>query len=242
MSKLLKVCALLCASSLAHAGDMGGDDEYYDAPFLTTPFVVGEASLNWLANKSQVINNVYSTQRNNLWGGRFGAGFTREYIEGFSFTGEVGYGYYGRVRYTFPNSANNGYFAVDGLDILVGLLYSMKDVNLFFKAGGMVENMRIKSYLDLNKSFSGGVISGAENTNSSKTQVLPALKTGGYYNYNENISITLAYWHVFGSTPSMTLSRSASLSPTLSVNAYQNIRDQAPSISSFMFGVQYNFV
>lgn len=239
MSKLLKIGALACISSLAQAGTMGEEDS--PPAFNVTPFIVGEASLNWIANKSLVVNNMISTQTNNIWGGRFGAGLTRSYREGFSFTGEVGYGYYGRVRYTFSNAANNGYFAVDGLDMLVGLIYNMKDVNLFFKAGGMVENMRIKESLDLTQATSGGVLSGTESINTSKTQVLPALKAGGYYNYNENVSLTLAYWHVFGSTPSAVISRSITTSPILVASSYKNIHDQAPSISSFMFGVQYNF-
>lgn len=239
MSKLLKIGALLCASSLVQAGTMGDKDN--DVTFKTTPFIVGEASLNWVANKRQEINGIYSTQSNNIWGGRFGAGLIRSYREGFSFTGEAGYGYYGRVRSTFTNSANNGYFAIDGMDILVGLLYNMKDVNLFFKAGGMIENMRVKESLDLTKAYAGGIISGQETRNYSKTQVLPALKAGGYYDYSKNISFTLSYWHVFGSTPSAVISRTARTSPIVVVNSYHNINEQAPSISSFMFGVQYNF-
>ena len=235
MKLYYKSCCLFLASTITNAGDMGAATN----KDTTTPFIIGEGNVSWIAYQTDVINNVYSTQLNNIWGGRFGAGITRKYRGESSFTSEIGYGYYGRVRTSFPNNVNNNYYAIDGLDALVGFLYSIKDIDLFFKAGAMIENKRYKGILNYDRAYSGNVISGTYNYNSNLTQVLPELKTGGMYNINKNIAFSFSYMHVFGSSTNLITNTSASNSPT-SIVFNGNNHNQNPAVDSFLFGVQYN--
>lgn len=234
-NKIFKLSLLILNASFANAGDMGDTTNKYP----TTPFIIGEANFSYIAYQTEVFNNLYSTQINNIWGGRFGAGLTRKYRGNFSLSGELGYGYYGRVRSSFINNVNNNHYAIDGLDTLVGVIYKLKDLDLFFKAGAMIENKRIKGTLDIGKTYNNDTFSGQKNYNSNFTQVLPALKTGGMYNLSPNIALSLSYMHVFGSSTSSLANYSSSSSP-LTVNTYSSIHDQNPSLDSVLFGIQYN--
>lgn len=237
MKKTFLAGALLATAAISQAGTMGEEEINYK----TTPFIVAEGNFSWLANKKQVINSVTSVQSNNRWGGRFGAGITREYKDDFSFSGEIGYGYYGRVRSTFPNAANNGFFAVDGLDILAGVLYKLKKIDAFFKAGALVSNMRIKETLDTTLSYSTNVVVDSASRNTNYTQVLPEIKTGAMYNYSKNVAFIVSYMHVFGSTPSTTILNSVNERNVLTIlNSYSNIHSQNPYIDSVLFGIQVN--
>lgn len=233
---LFKVNLLMLFSSLTVAGDMGELSNVNK----TTPFIIGEASINYIAYQPEIFNNISASQISNIWGGRFGAGLTRQYRGQFSLTSELGYGYYGRVRTSFINSVNNNYYAIDGLDALVGFVYRLKDLDMFFKAGAVIENRRVKGSLDLYEAYQSDTISGSQNYNSNFTQVLPALKTGGMYNFNANYAITLAYMHIFGSNTSTVTNVSAQSSP-LEIVSYNNIHSQNPTIDSIFFGIQYNF-
>lgn len=226
---------LIISTSIAQAGDMGEISNIN----VTTPFVVGEANASFIAYQNESFNNINSTQLNNVWGGRFGAGLTRKYRGKFSLTSELGYGYYGRVRTSFINSVNNNYYAIDGLDALVGCLYTLKELDIFFKAGAMIENKRVKGSLNLSQAYQGDIISGTQNYNYNFTQVLPALKTGGIYNFNANFGLTLSYMHVFGSSTSFYANKSSGSSP-LSIVSTSNIHTQNPSFDSILFGIQYN--
>ncbi len=237
MNIYFKSSLLLLSATIAQAGDMGDTPK----PYKTTPFIEAEANASWIAYKKALVNGVFSSQINNIWGGRFAAGLTRTYRDNFSLSGELGYGYYGRVRTTFSNNVNNNYFAVDGIDILAGLLYTLKSLDLYFKAGAMVQNRRVKGALDLSQEFPGDVISGVHNYNSNFAQVLPALKTGGLYNFNANFALTVSYMHVFGSTPSILETKYATRTPSISIVSASNIHDQNPSLDSILFGIQYNF-
>ncbi len=238
MNVYFKASLLLLSVTIAHAGDMG---DAGDMPinYLTTPFIVAEGSLNHAEYANEVFNNVYGTQLNNHWGGRFGAGITREYRGQFSLTSEIGYGYYGRVRTSFPNNVNNNYYAIDGVDALVGALYILRQLDIFFKAGAMIENKRVKGSLDLSKAYPGGVGTGTQNYNSNFTQVLPALKTGAMYNFNNNVAISLSYMHVFGSTTSLINNTSVASSP-VSIVSTTNMHNQNPTVDSVLLGLQYN--
>lgn len=233
---LCKINLLMFFSTIATAGDMG---EIANTN-KTTPFVIGEATVNHIAYQPEMINDVTSSQVSNIWGGRFGAGLTRKYRDQFSFTSEIGYGYYGRVRSSFTNNVNNNYYAIDGLDALVGLVYSLKDLDLFFKAGAMIENRRVKGSLNLSKAYTGDAISGQQSYNCNFTQVLPSFKTGGMYNINANFALSLAYFRVFGNNTSLMASNNAQSNP-LTIVSYNNIYTQNPTLDSILFGIQYNF-
>lgn len=226
---------MLC-STIAAAGDMGEISNTNK----TTPFIVGEATANYIAYQPEIINNITGSQVSNIWGGRFGAGLTRKYRDKFSFTSEIGYGYYGRVRTSFTNSVNNNYYALDGLDALVGFVYSLKDLDIFFKAGAMIENRRVKGSLYLSKAYTGNVMSGQQSYNYNFTQVLPSFKTGGMYNVNANYALSLSYMHVFGNNTSLVATNNAQSNP-LTIVSYNNIYTQNPTVDSVLFGIQYNF-
>jgi len=242
VKNFLKFNALLLAVSAAHAGAMGPST----CQDCVVPFVSAEAAYNWLGVGSVTINNIQGVETYKKWGGRVGAGITRSYRENFSFTGELGYGYYGKTNISFADGANVGQFSVDGLDLLVGAQYALsgfdalRGLDVFFKAGAMVENRRSKGSINLGVLVNGNYISGSQNGNTNQSQVLPELKVGGLYHVWDNFLVSLSYMKVFGSTVGSTSSQSATVSPA-SYTSNTSVHYQNPGINSIMFGLQYNF-
>src|SRR3990167_2691111 len=72
-------------------------------PFI--PFLSGEASYTWPVIEGfhfnvKSLSDISSTTETKGWGGRVAVGMLRAYNDLFSYTGEIGWGYYGRSNLT----------------------------------------------------------------------------------------------------------------------------------------------
>lgn len=236
MDKLIKIGVVLACVTSAQAGGMGDV-----APCnKVVKFISGEAGYNWIPFNGVNINGFRSTNTNQGWGGRLGAGLMQDYRDNFGFSGEMGYGYYGKVNIRFPNNVQRGSFYLDGLDLLAGAYYAYKQVDIFFKAGAMVQNRRSSGTQNNALDVNGSVVTGTRKGNINNSQVLPEIKVGGLYNYNDLVSLSLSYMRVFGSTISGSSNKSFTASPA-SLTSNTSVHLQNPTINAIMFGLQLNF-
>lgn len=268
MQKLVAIGVLtLSVVSFAHAGAMG--------PVASTPtlytFVGAEGGYTWNDIDGITFNSQDSggddyfdigttTSQNSGGSARLYAGLMRLiYSDSLYFSGEVGWGYYGKTTLTLnfisnnPNSSNlNGTSLTDtfnGFDALIGLVYNQPRFDLFLKAGALLQNSNLKGNLVVNQAPN------ANNTNYSYTsvrvklalpQVLPEIKVGGAYHVNDNIAVTATYAHAFGFASQVDIDtnncngnnpfcQGGTITNSL-VNANVN-----PSLDIVMLGLQYRF-
>jgi len=205
-----------------------------------------------------------SDDQNKGWGGRFAAGALHPMAENLSkyapgrFSGslEMGWGYYGRVdmepRVTVasgaqiipPAGAINLSLNQYGLDLLAGLVYDQPKYDLFFKVGGLVQNLKLKTNFNPRALTAGqaqAVISrfnGEYALNTSFVNVLPELRLGGGYRFYKNWLFTASWMHAFGSTfrlegPNVDLASGGIGSVGVKV--------ASPSLNTAMFGFEYRF-
>jgi len=131
-------------------------------------------------------SQVVSQEKTTGGTGRLSAGIIRQ-IDKLGLSGEVGYGYYGRLTST-PSLIVLGHpltlpklnkkSTLTGLDVLAGIAYINHDYSysLYFKAGGLIENMST----DFNANLANLGISQSSNV----TAALPEIKVGGTYDRN----------------------------------------------------------
>ncbi len=246
MKKLVFSMFLMgCAVEAAHAGGMGDVSSSQD---YFVPFAIGEASATWNTIKSATVFDRPPSTHFQHWGGRGGFGLTHLYQNHVGYTAELGWGYYGSTSSysygTIPSGAltitNNGYLY--GLDILIGLSYDVDKYRLFVKAGALAENRHSKGYA----LFRNGIgVRDYVSTNSiyqDSTNVLPEIKVGGIYNFNDHIGFSLAYMHVFGNNSYASKVTGAFANPQATAGISSVVSAQNPTLNSIMFGLVYNFV
>ena len=239
----------IALSSVANAGTMG--PVQMSAPPVV-PFIGLEGAYTWAHDNGFDFNifntlRLNSTQDRNGWGGRLSAGLIHQLTDVWAVSSELGYGYYGKTTFHphltsdggIPESVVTGVGNVgvkttqDGFDALAGIMYTQPSYDLFFKAGALVQNNRSTINSDL-PSATPAV--GSFLYKSNQTQVLPEIKLGGAYHVTEQLSITAAWAHAFGSTPKATATVvPANLQTTVNVNT------QNPSMDSALVGLQYKF-
>ena len=247
MKKLLLTSALCLAVTLpnAQAGTMG--------PMNTKPSFIPFASIEGAYSWNTLENNHSgATVSKDQWGGRLAAGLVHPWKDNLGLSLEVGYGYYGKttesesmsnigsglISADFSSTISN---KISGVDILAGMAYSYNQFDLFAKAGVMAETMMNKLSGSTNVNLLSEINASVNVINrSSNTAVLPEIKVGGNYNLNENIGISLAYMHVFGSSlnngnTSVTVPSSSTAPVIVSIN------DQPTSLDAILFGLHYNF-
>ncbi len=228
-------------SSGINAGTMGPVQQ---ASFVK-PFVGLEGGYTWTQLDGFNVNiidtlRLSSTEDKNGWSGRLYAGLMHELNDTFAVTSELGWGYYGRTKFnpvlSGPQAQNpallNGLSlksSQDGFDVLAGIMYTQPSYDLFLKAGALVQNSRlsISSSLPVNGSL-------AFKTN--QTEALPEIKLGGSYHVTEQLALTGAWTHAFGSTQKINLS----VNPNTGSTAV-NVNLQNPTMDSLMVGLQYRF-
>ena len=151
-------------------------------------------------------NLLISTVNNNAGGsGRLSTGIMRSVYEDSLFLGgEVGWGYYGETTqmisilgFGLLNAPLN--FKIAGFDTLVGLTYNQQNYDIFLKAGALFRNTYFKTNtaIGIPGDTNGGFTDFSLLYKLAETQVLPIIKGGATYHYNDNLGLTLSYAHAF---------------------------------------------
>ncbi|MFI4918531.1 MAG: hypothetical protein ACHP65_03145 [Legionellales bacterium] len=231
---LLPLISTLLCSANTYADDMGS----------ITPFVAIEGgysrnaidSFNFIAP----IGTIGSTKTDRWYSGRLSGGMMNKINEDFGISGEIGWGYYGGASmsptFTGAFAGSPTYLSIKdtitGFDALMGFVFTQPCYSLFIKAGALVENFTTRTNFDF-PTLDASVNSA--NLESNSTQVLPEIKLGGSYNFNDNWAITAAYLHVVGFSPKITGYFNASGS---ALNSLQS-NTKASTLDTVLFGIQY---
>lgn len=256
---LLALMLTVCGSSALYAGAMGPESTAVPS---FKPFISGEGAYSWpqidgvhmlLASTGEI------TTREELqgWGGRFAAGVTRAISERFALSIEGGLMYNDHVNLRsqvdiagtviIPSTdivAAN--FDQYGFDILGGLVYTRPTYDLFAKAGALFENLRVHgsinahSLLRNNRRQANFLPEANQVLDLNIAQVMPEIKVGGGYHINENWSVTAAWMYAFGGTFGLGAS-DVSLATNSTTIGDIVLSMNNPTITSVMFGVQYQF-
>lgn len=256
-NKVLSTMLLTCAAAAAFAGDMGPVESY-----TFKPFILGEAAYSWptVAGFSVNSNIGYISSREEVqgWGGRLAAGVSRQISEKFALSFEGGLVYNDHIAsiprvethgvvVELPNGAvMGGSFDQYGFDLLGGIAYTRPKYDLFFKAGALFENLRTSVGMDTHSMLQGNVRQdyfGAGKTQALDVnvgQVMPEIKLGGAYHFNEDWSITASWMHAFGGTLGFSADELDFRTGLFSVGNL-NLSLNNPTINAVMFGLQYDF-
>ena len=266
---LLAIALSTCgASTLVHAGGMGPVKK--PLPVLV-PFLAGEAMYTWpdiagynvrILNVDSAGNDAVITSKNTNdgWGGRFAAGAMHPFSERFAGSAELGYGYYGKVDANPIVTVSSGVRVIPagtsmkmvihqyGMDVLAGVVYNQPKYDLFFKVGGLVQNLKLKT--DFNPTvLSGGRVNsitqrlnGQYSLNQTLVNVLPMLRLGGGYHVTKNWLATVSWMHAFGATLKLT-APNIEVGGTGNVGSFGDVEVKmaSPTLNTVMFGTEYRF-
>lgn len=235
---LIGLMSTLACSSFVYAGAMGEAGSLNNAAFITLEGGYAKSSLDGYAFtiNSGALGGVASVKKNTYYAGRLGAGMTMMMEDDIGFTGEIGYGYYGRTTFT-PNIVSplfqyTNKYTVSGLDALVGMAYIQPYYSVSLKLGALVQNLQLNSQaVDQTLSTEIGALTLKNNT----TAVLPEVKMGFAYNINPNWSITAAYMLAYGATNKIRGNFNTVTGVTTLTDNSQN-----PMLNVGLLGVQYN--
>lgn len=237
MKKIVMTGLLGLSSLVLHAGNMGPAS----TNMRTVPYIAGEGSYSWNTLNGFTINSNPPSVTDNGWGGRLSVGIDRPYTPMFSLNAEAGGGYYGSTNMNTPGSGVTSTVHITGYDILAGGTYHLPYFDVFGDFGFMVQTLLSTMTRNNGERFPGGVFAGTTTGHASQTQVLPELKVGAAYNYQTNLSLTLAYMYAFGSDVSGNIISTAVDPAQASINSAGSINLRNPSLSTILFGLRYKF-
>lgn len=240
---LLSLISTLSCSTLSYAGGMGGDSSFCCSAFVS---LEGGYTWNMIHGYDFTFSgsnaSISSLEDNQGYTGRLGGGMTSMIDDEFGVTGELGWGYYGK---TDLNPSFNGVVVnipgvisqshtITGFDALIGVAYVQPSFNVSLKVGAMMQNLQNK----FEAAFAPGVFPLFDSyySKTNRTQVLPEIKLGGAYSFDNNWAITAAYLLVVGSKPNFNADFNVN---TGSFNYASN--SQNPGLNTFLLGVQYSF-
>lgn len=228
------------SSSFVHAGGMG------DANSCCSTFasLEGGYTKNSIDGYNLTIvgsnNTLTSTEDEQGYTVRLAVGVLSMIDDLYGFTGEVGWGYYGKTTIN-PSVAGalgqipaalNIEHTLSGFDALLGISYIQNYFTLSAKAGALIQNMQTSSTAYFTPQVFPVVDSFSLKTN--RTAVLPTIKLGAAYNFDSNWSLTVSYLGAFGASPGITgVFNPNTLRSTLSID------DQNSMMNAILFGVQY---
>ena len=249
MKKIFKLTtiALMSCSAYVYAGEMG---VVGDAVSPLTSFFVFEGGYTW--NKIQGFDfttlapdgRIRSSEKKQGATGRIGAGMMHSFNDNFAVSTEIGYGYYGR---TTLNPVLTGFVAnvnlpaslvikqnISGFDALAGVAYLDPEYcySVFLKAGALVQNVNTNTTAHF---FPLGIaaLNGSLNQKMNHTGVLPEVKIGGGYYFDNNWALIASYVHAFGASPKTTGTINfANLNSSITINR------ENPSLNTVLVGVQ----
>jgi len=232
------LAGLLGLSSFAlNAGNMGA----VSTDMHSVPYIAGEGSYTWNTLNGFTINRAPPSLSKNEWGGRLSVGIDRPYTNQFSLNAEVGGGFYGTTRMRNLISGVDSTIKITGYDLLAGGTYHMQYIDVFGDFGFMAQTLLSTMERNNGRRFPGGVFSGTTRGQSTQTQMLPEIKVGAAYNFQNNLSLTLAYMSVFGSNVSGNIYSSAVDVPPAVITSGGSINLRNPSLNSILLGLRYHF-
>ncbi len=255
-NKVLSTVLLTCAAAAACAGDMGPVESYG-----FKPFVLGEAAYSWPQVTGFSVNSslgyISSTEKVQGWGGRLATGISRQLSEKFALSFEGGLMYNDHiasiprismsgVTIELPKDVLGGSFDQYGFDLLGGINYVRPKYDLFFKAGALFENLRASIGVNANAMLQNNyrqdhfVRTQTQILNANIAQVMPEIKLGGAYHFNEDWSMTASWMHAFGGTLGFSANELDLQTGSFSIGGL-DLDLNNPTINAVMFGLQYNF-
>lgn len=232
---LTMVSGMLC-QSICHAGEMGPAS--MQSPNMV--FASLEGSYTWNKISSYSVNSREVDASTKGWGGRIAGGMIHPITDKLRVTGEIGGGYYGRPVLNLPAATGISIeSSIDGYDALLGVMYKVSQFDVFGDVGFMAQNFRVKNTINTSLGSPGGLFSGTSTTKSNTTQIFPEIKVGGIYNLDSNWGISLAYMHVFGTTPKSDFIATASSAPPSIVEDGYSYAEN-PTLDSIFLGIRYS--
>lgn len=245
MKKFSGSMLLAAATVLVSTAYAGGDDTLTMPAQNQNPvlFATAEGGYTWnsLGDTQITVGGTTftATQTDSGGSGRLAMGAVHYSTRtpGLSYTGELGWGYYGKTEYAESDRGIDAQDYIYGVDLLAGVDYMFNSkFDGFFKLGGLFENVRMKRTTDLSE-LTGGTASGTDNETTTTSSVIPEVKIGGIYNVTSEWGLSAAYVHAFGNSDvSMTIQKTAD--PDVS----NTTATGAPvSLNTILFGVVYRF-
>lgn len=238
---LISIASTLAFTTLLHAGSMGEPDA------CCTGFMSLEGGYVWSTTGDYnlavlgVTDAYSSTQTHDQYAARLAAGILSMMDDQFGITGEVGWGYYGKsTQYprfygpaiTAPATLRTSQ-QLSGFDTLFGVSFIQQYYSLYFKAGAMFQNMVTDTQAVI-APFVGFPLIDTLTIKRNNAAVLPEIKVGAAWNFNENWALTGAYMLAIGGSPKTT----AVFNPT-TLTANLNINTENPTINAALIGIQY---
>lgn len=235
---LLSAVLCLSAASISHGGTLGAVTTKEQVNF--SPFIGLEGNYSWYtSNKTLFINSQPFYYKHNGWGGRISGGLDMQYANHMSYTTELGWGYFAQSSST--NNSSAAYVSrasFYGFDLLLGMAYQYRLVNLFAKAGAMAMNRDSSATLDYSKINGVGSLSGNSSTDSLSTFFMPEIKFGIEYPSTERLKLSLSYMHLFGSNTKYTTVLNVSPDQLYSAMSWNR---RPPSFDTIFLGLRYQF-
>jgi len=208
-------------------------------PVVNHPlFISAEGNYTTNSLNSVTVHGVSLSKSTNNWGGRLAAGGIYQATSTMGYTAEIGWGYYGKTTFNGDSLGVNNQASIYGMDLLVGADYRYSQFDLYFKAGGLNQNVKLDRKTDLSRFVIGGATTGNTDITTTVTTVVPEIKVGGIYNFNDRLGVSLAYAYVFGNSVRM------NYSPTFdgTTNSINTTTTSPPvSLSSLSLGLVYRF-
>ena len=238
----LKCSMLVAATLLASTVYAGGPSvepmpQSHNLPLFATL----EGGYTWNDLGTTTVNSLTASESNKGFSGRVAAGAAHysSYNPSLSYTGEFGWGYYGQTDYTLASRGVDAENYIYGLDLLGGVNYQVNDLfDVFFKLGGMLQNIRMHRNTNLDNFIGGTAVTGTDNETTTVSSVIPEIKLGGVYNFTDCWGISLAYMHAFGNNVSMTVDKTHTAD---TVTSTTTVTGAPVSLNNVMLGLRYRF-
>ena len=244
--KILKSSILLAATVLASSAFAGGytTEAPHSKPALFAQLeggytwdTMGSTTFSFVGPTSTFTGGPAETTSGGTGVLSFGAIHYSSAHPDLSYTGEMGWGYYGKREFTVRSNIIDSKNYIYGFDLLAGVDYQFTPMfDVFFKLGALLENVRLVRNTNLN-ALGASVIS---NETSTVSSVIPELKLGGIYNITDVWGLSLAYMHAFGNTPSMSVTKTIAAPGDVTSSNYSSTG--APiSLNTVLAGLVYKF-
>lgn len=237
-SLLIAATAILASSAYA-----GGPDAM-SMPVASQNhnlFATLEGGYTWnsLGDTTVTVGSTTHTaeQTNNGGTGRVAVGaihYSTAYT-GLSYTGEMGWGYYGKTSYQSVGGGIDAQNYIYGLDLLAGVDYQIVSAfDVFFKVGGMLQNVRLDRNTNLGN-YTNGSVTGSDNSTTTVSSIVPEIKLGGVYNITNEWGLSASYLGAYGNgNVSMNVQKSAGYS-------YTNATGAPIMLNTLLLGLTYKF-
>jgi len=232
---LISLISILSCSPALHAGGMG-DQLNTISGFAA---LEGGYSFNSIDNYNYTLigvnNALTSTKSSEHYAVRLAGGMMFMMDEQFAMTSELGWGYYGR---TTLDPAFTGFgnltieSSINGFDALLGIAFVQPSYSLSLKAGALIQNVRTET--TVSTTALAFPLVDTFTLKSNQTGVLPEIKLGASYNFDNNWSITGAYMYALGTTQQTNGSLDVN---TLRATLNSNTRN--PTLNTVLLGIQY---